>query len=549
MDCAAIQAKLDQLSWCSNSKNMTMCKYGILEVKIQSGEELPSWVDGLVQSGAIIASPGFSKFGHGMCLFHHDSGKLDVKPYWFDAVINDRLGGELQSLPGAVTTQASRALASVDNEAAPLPHAVASWRCFFWQSKPASQEPARPSIGLRKAPPQAKTFLANERTLQNWISPITLILGMSISMLGFSASLGEEGANTVTPLAIGMMMISMVWLTYAFFIFFKRLRKIRARQDDGFDEVFGPSMMVLSLVALCFLALIDALVPQSIITPPAAVAVEEHFGRPCDHILADYVDFPVMDVEPTGVAYHPSRDSIYVASDYHLLEMHKGEITDHPFPGFEMKAVAMDPKTPNLLFLGLQEPNRIVAVNLETMKPHQPLDIEGLMGNHQQLEAVAVCPESLCGLPKSLGTRLIVGGPSNALRVIDVGTYPTVPWSAPQVVDKINLDALLCRRIGRCNNRTVRITDLHITDDALYALADENSELIKVPWSATSKSKLADAPERPSVLQVPVVSKGGWQGFTIKTLAGAEHAIFANGLHGFVKEFRMNGTELMAIAV
>merc|ERR1712194_558543 len=99
------------------------------------------------------------------------------------------------------------------------------------------------------------------------------------------------------------------------------------------------------------------------------------------------------------------------------------------------------------------------------------------------------------------------------------------------------------------SNRIVNITDLHISDGALYALADENSELIKVPWSAKSKSKFAAAPERPSVLQVPIVSKGGWQGFTIKTLAGAEHAIFANEFHGFVKEFRMNGTKLIEIAV
>merc|ERR1712176_1527719 len=131
-------------------------------------------------------------------------------------------------------------------------------------------------------------------------------------------------------------------------------------------------------------------------------------------------------------------------------EIQKGEIIDHSFPGSDIEAVTIDPDAPNLLFLGLEGPNRIVAVNLETMTTYQPLYVEDLVGKNHKLEALAVCPENLCGLPKALGRRLIAGGSSSSLRVIDIGAYPTVrAGSSPRIVDTIDLDALLCLRIGR----------------------------------------------------------------------------------------------------
>jgi hypothetical protein len=262
-------------------------------------------------------------------------------------------------------------------------------------------------------------------------------------------------------------------------------------------------------------------------------------GRSCKNSLADYNDFPVLNAEPSGVIYHPGRGSIFVASGHHLLEIKNGSsssVVDHPFPGFDIEAVTLDPNSPDTLYLGLENPNQIVGLDLRTMTTYTPVNLALVMDSSDTLEALAVCPPALCGVGSK---RFIAGGPSNRLYVLDLGNYPIIYPHNVKILDVIDIDALLCRRIDRCFNKTGRISDLYISSSAMYALSLKHSEVFMIPWSATAKSKFAGAPGAPQIMQLPGETNGNWQGFCLKPASNGNgvSAVLANDFHGFVKEF------------
>lgn len=375
---------------------------------------------------------------------------------------------------------------------------------------------------------------------------MSLVLSIAIAMLGWSTTLDDEAQRSMTPMAVTMMALSMCWLTYALYIFFKRLHKIRRQNGDGFDEVWGPSLMVVSLFCLCVLSLVLIIAkPFEKAEEPLAPAT---FGRPCEQLLINYSGFPALGVEPSGVMYYPTRDSLFVASLHHLFEVRSDKtVVDHPFPGMDIEAVTLDPASPDTLYLAVESPNQIVALSALTMTLYNPVNVAASLKAEQQLEAIAVCPRELCG--GAVGNlRLLVGGSSDSLRVIDFGDYPTgFPYNGVTIIDEIDLDALLCRRIGRCVRKDAgRISDLYITSDAIYALAERESEIFKIPWSATATNKLAP-PELPQVWPLPQSTRGGWQGLTLKPkLGGGEKAVLANDFHGFVKEFEISSSGIVS---
>lgn len=102
--------------------------------------------------------------------------------------------------------------------------------------------------------PDAKVFFANERTLLSWIHPVTFLLSMSLALMSIAQSQSEVARATMLSTGVAMMSLSVLWLLYALHVYYKRLRAIRNRKTDGFDESFGPSAMVLGLLFLCIAA-------------------------------------------------------------------------------------------------------------------------------------------------------------------------------------------------------------------------------------------------------------------------------------------------------
>lgn len=545
---AGIAQNPGKVEWCSNDVGRgpgtkTFGELGILEVKIKPGEKLPPWIKELQASHSIIPLPNLSKFCHGMCAFHYGSGKLDLQPYWFNALVDGQLGGIAQE---SDVTAIEVSPVEVLN-GPPSSGVTSRWPFRKREADDRLTPQSRNGLPIAvkpKRPPEAKTFFANERTLLQWISPVTLVLSISIAMMGFSASLTEEARESMIRLSVTLMVLSCLWLAYALWIYFKRLRKIRLQDESGFDEAFGPSMMVASLFFVCVLALVFILASPFV---QDDTTDETHLGRPCVNILAGFSDFPVLGIEPSGVIYHPGRDSVFVASPHYVLEIKNTPnktIVDHAFPGWDIEAITIDPNSKDMLYLGIEGPNQIVAVNINTMVASTPVNVEVLMGNNHQLESLVVCPQELCGVG---GKRFIVGGPSNSLRVLDLGGYPnSYPYDI-RIIDEIDLDAFLCRRIGRCYNRTGRISDLYLSGSDLYAVAEKRSELFKIPWSATATSKIAGAAGTPEIMQLPKETNGGWQGFCLKPRSDGtgDSAILANDFHGFVKEFQLNSQGLV----
>jgi uncharacterized membrane protein YidH (DUF202 family) len=129
------------------------------------------------------------------------------------------------------------------------------WR--FFRGRCAPVKPAAVGQGellIPKKPnkaAEAKTFFANERTLLHWISPVSMILSLSIALTSYGAVGSEATRATVLPVGMAMMFLSVVWLLYALHIYYKRVRSIREGDMSGFGETFGPTMIVVGMTLLC----------------------------------------------------------------------------------------------------------------------------------------------------------------------------------------------------------------------------------------------------------------------------------------------------------
>jgi len=234
--------------------SLTFSDYKLLEIKLGSDETLPQWVEELQASGLIIPMPSISKFGHGICLFN--SKVLVFKPYWFDSVVGRELG----------TIRGSQQLVTPSNSSEDNHDVGESWesspkktsRCyrFLCFRRASAKTPTAVSSGglvVPQRPPkaaQAKTFFANERTLLQWISPVSLILTFAIGLTSVGASGNEATRARVVPVGLAMMGMSVLWLFYALHIYFKRMQRIRTGDMDGFDETFGPTVIVMGLLFL-----------------------------------------------------------------------------------------------------------------------------------------------------------------------------------------------------------------------------------------------------------------------------------------------------------
>jgi len=107
---------------------------------------------------------------------------------------------------------------------------------------------------------EPKTYFANERTFLQWMSFCTIIQGIGLALVSFTQT------NYVGVLSgAAFIVISIIFMCYALFMFRWRAARIRNNQPGRYDDFWGPFAL---FCIMCFAALLNGgiyIVRQSIL--------------------------------------------------------------------------------------------------------------------------------------------------------------------------------------------------------------------------------------------------------------------------------------------
>ena len=85
-------------------------------------------------------------------------------------------------------------------------------------------------------------FFANERTFLSWLNFTVILGGLGLGLLNFGDQIGQISAALFTLVAMAAMI-------YALVTFHWRAKSIRLRGQGGFDDWWGPTVLVVALFA------------------------------------------------------------------------------------------------------------------------------------------------------------------------------------------------------------------------------------------------------------------------------------------------------------
>eukprot|EP01125_Pyxidicula_operculata_P012616 TRINITY_DN4149_c0_g1_i1.p1 TRINITY_DN4149_c0_g1~~TRINITY_DN4149_c0_g1_i1.p1 ORF type:complete len:950 (+),score=191.65 TRINITY_DN4149_c0_g1_i1:17-2866(+) len=104
---------------------------------------------------------------------------------------------------------------------------------------------------------EAKTFLANERTVLQWISVALSIVLYAYSVLAIPSS-------NFKYIGIPLFLLSCLVMFYALWIYHFRRRAVKSRSVDGkYDDALGPTSIVVILMLVIFSILLVRLSPET----------------------------------------------------------------------------------------------------------------------------------------------------------------------------------------------------------------------------------------------------------------------------------------------
>jgi len=207
--------------------------YAILEVKTQGVDETkPEWIEEIVNSSYVEHINKYSKFMHGMALLNR---QIDVIPYWLPQMKTDIRKDpfhpikELKIMEGNVLMTQGTPSENSNESLSPI-----------------LQHGKKIAMPVRVEP---KVYLANERTFLKWVQFSIFLGGVGTSVLGF----GDDNAAMCGSM---LMLVSLCFIMYAFYTFRWRNEKIRVRFPGPYDDLIGPTVLVLVFLLALVLSII-----------------------------------------------------------------------------------------------------------------------------------------------------------------------------------------------------------------------------------------------------------------------------------------------------
>ncbi|KAJ3218384.1 vacuolar transporter chaperone [Dinochytrium kinnereticum] len=207
--------------------------YAVLEIKLQTqfGQEAPKWATDLSISHLVEAVPKFSKFHHGVSLFHTD--KVRSVPFWFYQMHRSILKPRLTIAAGAPTEDVgesaddlpggSYAKSEDDGEVKRVPRS----------------NPDGPTVKVDRF---GKVYFSNERTFLRWKNMSIQIIMLSLFVMNKSDVLLYQ------YVAAGFVSLAFAVLVWNLAVFHIRALKLRHNDGDGPFEVKIQPIIAISIL-------------------------------------------------------------------------------------------------------------------------------------------------------------------------------------------------------------------------------------------------------------------------------------------------------------
>lgn len=214
------------------SEDIVRFPYGILEIKTQGMDESkPDWIEDIIKGSYVENVHKYSKFMHGSALLYKN---IEVIPYWLPQMKTDIrkdpfhpikevkiIENNLLLTQSEIKENSSENLSLIENHGKKI-------------AMPTRTEP--------------KVFMANERTFLKWIQFAIFLGGIGTAILG----LGDSSAALCGS---ALMIVSLLFVFYAFYIYNWRIKKIRIRFPGPYDDLIGPTILVLVFLLALILSI------------------------------------------------------------------------------------------------------------------------------------------------------------------------------------------------------------------------------------------------------------------------------------------------------
>ncbi|KAJ3169767.1 vacuolar transporter chaperone [Irineochytrium annulatum] len=198
--------------------------YAVLEIKLQTqfGQAAPKWATELANSHLVEAVPKFSKFHHGVSMFH--SEKVKVVPFWFYQMNRNILKPRLAPLPSA------------DMDDVDIGGGVGGG-----DEEVDVDRNGKPTVKVDKL---GKLYFSNERTFLRWLTYSIQFILLSILLVNFSPDR--------TPQLVGVGLTAIGFLILFWNLAQFHIRAYKIRHDDGtgpFELKMQPVVVVIIMLS------------------------------------------------------------------------------------------------------------------------------------------------------------------------------------------------------------------------------------------------------------------------------------------------------------
>lgn len=217
LDLRFIRERTSQNEWFTNIEDIEeddiiYFPFSILEIKLKNEniQNPPNWVRNLMESNLIIKKEKFSKFSHGTYSFYNH--KCNIEPYWFNNYDFYKIENNEIEI-------------KIDNN-----KTNKYLKCVKCNNKKIIANPVKI---------EPKTFFANERTFMQWFNS-----AMFVGSMGIAIGKLENGLS----MSYILLLLSLFIILYSCFTYYSRNRKLKMKDGDGYDDLYGP--IILSFITL-----------------------------------------------------------------------------------------------------------------------------------------------------------------------------------------------------------------------------------------------------------------------------------------------------------
>lgn len=264
------------------SNEIVRFPYAILEVKLQTqaGQDPPKWVTQLINGPLVEEVPKFSKFVHGCAVLFEN--RVSLFPFWLPQMNVDirKNNTPTESIAKSIQSEAANTyvLSPVQERQGQVE--IDIWKSNDEEKRPLLEEHRNtereepntdtgrrkdkfavlrnlfkrrkrgngintPTNNKRIAIPvriEPKVFFANERTFLSWLHFSIFLGGIATALVG----LGDKSAKISGYI---FSTVSVLFAFYALYLYQWRAHKIRQRDPGPYDDLVGPTMLVVVFLA------------------------------------------------------------------------------------------------------------------------------------------------------------------------------------------------------------------------------------------------------------------------------------------------------------